>query len=1026
MRYCRTLCYEPLEDRRLLATVTVTTLADTIDLADGLTSLREAIFATNLVAGPDIIAFSSKLPGIATLTQGELRITDDLTIRHQGGLITLDALASDPTPTMNNGDGSRIFRVDDGNSTSFIEVVMEGLALVGGDAPLSGGAILNRENLTLSRMQVIGNSASSDDITILSDGGGIAHSLGRLVVMDSEIANNASDFGGGIHAESGTLLIDRSIIAMNSSVSGSGIYVAAGEAAVANSWITGNSAGAFSLGGGIYNSGNLRVEATTISGNSASFGAGIFNRTDVGELTLISHSTISGNTAFDRGGGVRNAAGLTVIFHSTITGNQAPPGDGGGVASRGYDNSRTEIHSTIVAGNMHGDVDFGTGDLNTFVSLGYNLIGSGNAIAEFDAGGDQTGVGDPLLSPLADNGGPTLPDGSKLLTHALMPGSPAINAGDLTSKAGTSTLPLYDQRGETFARVVGRIDIGALEFQEASDLNLLVDTLSDESDGNFTIGDLSLREAIELSNQWLATDTIRFDPALTATRPATILLKVGELKLTDDVTIEGPGAKLLTIDATGLDLTPAKNNGDGGRVFQIDDGQMAVGIEVLLSAMTLTGGDSAGHGGAITSFEVLSLLDAWIVNNSSQMSGGGVYEVGPITIKNSRFVDNRADIGAGVFVAGHGEIVASHFVDNSASTASGAVHASRLPGRDSRSGSLDISASVFENNSAMVGGAIQTFFPAAISNTRFRFNSASDSGGALWSSAGNSAIPLIVTNSEFTQNRAELAGGAMFVRTMTSFRPNTAVVEESIFSVNRADNGGAIYVDGNARIAGSQIIGNSSANDGGGIYLEAIGNLTIEQTHIEQNLANRRGGGIYSDGQLSLIVSDVLGNCAEGFEGTGGGIYSRRRLTLVATAVGNNFATAQAGGIFHTTQPFLVGPSLIADSSTVFDNHSEGVGGGLFLDDLQGGTIVNTTISGNSANLTGGGIELDTIFSATLRILHSTIVHNAADADQNGTGSGGGLHADGLVELSNSILRHNSANGSPSDSAGTPIQCDIV
>ena len=37
---------------------------------------------------------------------------------------------------------------------------------------------------------------------------------------------------------------------------------------------------------------------------------------------------------------------------------------------------------------------------------------------------------DPLLGPLADNGGPTLPDGSKMLTHALLPGSPAINAGD--------------------------------------------------------------------------------------------------------------------------------------------------------------------------------------------------------------------------------------------------------------------------------------------------------------------------------------------------------------------------------------------------------------------------------------------------------------------------------------------------------------------------------------------------------------------------------------------------------------------
>ena len=261
-----------------------------------------------------------------------------------------------------------------------------------------------------------------------------------------------------------------------------------GDAAIANSWINDNSAGAFSLGGGIYNSGNLRVEATTISGNTASFGAGIFSRTDVGEATLIINSTISGNTAFDRGGGVRNAAGLTVIDHSTITGNQAPPGDGGGVASRGYDNSHTEIRSTIIAGNTHGDVDFGTGDLNTFVSLGYNLVGTGNATAEFDAAGDRAGIADPLLGPLADNGGPTLPDGSKLLTHALLPGSPAINAGDLNAKAGDRRRAAVRPAWRTVCPHRERPDRHRRlsNSRKRATSTCLVDTLADESDGNFS------------------------------------------------------------------------------------------------------------------------------------------------------------------------------------------------------------------------------------------------------------------------------------------------------------------------------------------------------------------------------------------------------------------------------------------------------------------------------------------------------------------------------------------------------------
>src|SRR5438045_8503037 len=88
---------------------------------------------------------------------------------------------------------------------------------------------------------------------------------------------------------------------------------------------------------------------------------------------------------------------------------------------------------------------------------------------------------DPLLGPLADNGGPTR-------THALLPGSPAINAGN------SSGAPATDQRG---AGRVGPVDIGAYEFVPT---NRLVDITADENDGNFAPGDLSLAEAIFLAN----------------------------------------------------------------------------------------------------------------------------------------------------------------------------------------------------------------------------------------------------------------------------------------------------------------------------------------------------------------------------------------------------------------------------------------------------------------------------------------------------------------------------------------------
>ena len=96
----------------------------------------------------------------------------------------------------------------------------------------------------------------------------------------------------------------------------------------------------------------------------------------------------------------------------------------------------------------------------------------------------------------------------------LLPSSPAINRGGLDAIVGVGDIPVYDQRGNPFGRVVNaRFDLGAFEFQEASDLNLIVDTLVDESDDSFVPGDLSLREAVELANTFPSTDTIRFDPA---------------------------------------------------------------------------------------------------------------------------------------------------------------------------------------------------------------------------------------------------------------------------------------------------------------------------------------------------------------------------------------------------------------------------------------------------------------------------------------------------------------------------------
>jgi hypothetical protein len=244
--YRRKLRCEPLEDRRLLATVTVTTALDTVDFSDGLTSLREALFATNLVAGPDTIDFAPALtlsgPATILLTQGELDITDSLTILGPGAnLLTIDATGNDPTPDQNNGDGSRVFNIDNGNRLTFIEVAISGLTLTGGDSALHGGAVFSKENLQVSRSAIDGNSA-------LGRGGGIGFTYGSLTLFDSTISSNSAERGGGING--GINFLGGTQPALN----------------IVNSTISGNVAAV--LGGGVYAwHTNLSISHSTITGN---------------------------------------------------------------------------------------------------------------------------------------------------------------------------------------------------------------------------------------------------------------------------------------------------------------------------------------------------------------------------------------------------------------------------------------------------------------------------------------------------------------------------------------------------------------------------------------------------------------------------------------------------------------------------------------------------------------------------------------------------------------------------------------
>lgn len=228
--------------------------------------------------------------------------------------------------------------------------------------------------------------------------------------------------------------------------SGGGILNAGGWLLLQGVHVRDNSA---TYGGGIMNGGGAGavIQAVTVSGNSAAYGGGIYTR-DSG-LFLIVNSTISHNVASTGGGGIDTwfHARLSMI-NATIAANSAPIGAGI------YSEPNSDY--VFLSGSIVGANSSGQDCAGIVLSTGYNLDSdrSCNLIQFTDRPGR-----DPVLGPLQNNGGPTP-------THALLDGSPAIDAGGF----GCPLLDqrFYPRRQDGNGDGVRACDTGAYEKQEAN------------------------------------------------------------------------------------------------------------------------------------------------------------------------------------------------------------------------------------------------------------------------------------------------------------------------------------------------------------------------------------------------------------------------------------------------------------------------------------------------------------------------------------------------------------------------------
>jgi fibronectin-binding autotransporter adhesin len=791
---------------------------------------------------------------------------------------------------------------------------------------------------------------------------------------------------------------------------GAAIYNPAGGAlALADVVLSGNAA--TNRGGGVYNLGTLTISGSTVSANSASTGAGIYNASALacdqsifsanisssygggiynaaGVTTTVTDSTFEANSAASRGGGIYNSGTLNVDG-STFLQNKSTSGMGGALCC--YDHATATVVNSIVQGNS---AQYGGGLLGTAYSAlkVANTVVVGNYASKWGGGlfshgsstlsVTNTTVADNVAGEVgggiysysnctlyvknsiaAMNSAPSSPEIYGTLhatsSHNLVGGDPGFvrdPSQGLDGTWGTADDDYGDLRLVLTSPAINAGSNALAVYPDGSPLVVDLDGNPRIVSGVVDIGAYECQSVFYVVDS--LADTVADDGLLT-------LREALQASNTNAVLWDGD---VLAGSATATDVitfAPALfTNGANPVLGQItlSGTQLEIldEVEIWGPGPELLAIDADGLSRAFYVGEGVkaSLSDLTITSGYTSGEGGGICNLGDLCLTDLIVSGNLAGNGGGIA---------------------------------SRAGFLTVTASTFSGNSAQYagGGICIVAGAAALAECAILDNSAEAWGGGIASTADT----LTIVGSTISRNTSRYSGGGGMVTT------GDVSIARSTFSANSAYRGGGIYNfhDGTMTLASSAITGNSASRDGGGVYSDAGSTMFIADSTFSTNIADNQGGGICNLGTLDVATSTISDNGSV----QGGGICNLDTLHMAASIVSGNEAT-EGGGVYNGRDYGSGGLSI--ENSTISGNLARNGGGGVSNYWPGMVTIEHSTISANSAQW-GGGVSGGGL---TLTIRGCTISGNSATGGTHGYG-GGVLAGRGEVYVSDSTITANSA-----------------